>query len=132
MHANDARTGLAIFTGLFGLWQTRAGISEGLRWFDILISLESPQDEIRVLALSWAVWMRTLTGDLAGAIHADREAERIARVIGDAAALDPSLCSTRCTTTATSPRCPHSNEQKAKPGWPSENPVTHSGSRRAT
>jgi predicted ATPase/DNA-binding XRE family transcriptional regulator len=87
VHAGDARTGLAIFTGLYGLWQTRVGVSEGLRWFDILIALDGPEDDIRVLALGWAVWMRTLAGDLAGAVHAGREAERIAREIGDAAAL---------------------------------------------
>jgi len=83
----DARTGLGIFTGLYGLWQTRAGISEGLHWFDVLIALDGPEDDVRALALCWAVWMRTLTGDLAGAIHAGREAERIAGVIGDVATL---------------------------------------------
>ena len=87
VQARDARTGLAIFTGLYGLWQTRAGFSEGLRWFDVLIALDGPEDDIRALALCSAVWMRALTGDLAGALEAGREAERIARMIGDAAAL---------------------------------------------
>jgi predicted ATPase/DNA-binding XRE family transcriptional regulator len=87
VQARDARTGLAIFTGLFGLWQTKAGFSEGLRWFDTLISLDGPGDDIRAQALCCAVWMRTLTGDLAGALAAGREAERIARTIGDAAVL---------------------------------------------
>jgi len=91
VHAGDARTGLAIFTGLYGLWQTRAGISEGVRWFDVLIALDGPEDDIRALALCWAVWMRTLTGDLPGAIRAGREAERIARSIGDPAALGYAL-----------------------------------------
>jgi predicted ATPase/DNA-binding XRE family transcriptional regulator len=87
VQARDARTGLAIFTGLYGLWQTRAGFSEGLRWFDILICLDGPDDHIRALALCSGAWMRALTGDLAGALAAGREAERIARVIGDAAML---------------------------------------------
>jgi len=87
VQAQDARTGLAIFTGLCGLWQTRAGFSEGLRWFDVLIALDGPEDDIRALALCWAVWMRAVTGDLAGALEAGREAERIARMIGDAALL---------------------------------------------
>jgi len=87
VRAGDARTGMAIFTGLYGLWQTPAGFSEGLHWFDVLIALNGPEDDIRALALGWAVWMRTVSGDLAGAMHVGREAERIARRIGDAAAL---------------------------------------------
>ena len=87
VQARDARTGLAIFTGLYGLWQTRAGFSEGLRWFDVLIALDGPEDDIRALALCWAAWMRAVTGDLVGALEAGCEAERIARVIGDAAVL---------------------------------------------
>jgi len=87
VHAGDARTGLAIFTGLVGLWQTRAGFSEGLRWFDTLISLDSPDDDIRAQAWCSAAWMRAVTGDLAGALAAGYEAERIARTIGDATLL---------------------------------------------
>jgi predicted ATPase/DNA-binding XRE family transcriptional regulator len=87
VRAGDARTGLAIFTGLYGLWQTPAWFGEGLRWFDVLIALDGPEDDLRALALGWAAWMRTVTGDLPGAMHAGREAERIARTAGDAAAL---------------------------------------------
>jgi predicted ATPase/transcriptional regulator with XRE-family HTH domain len=87
LRAGDARAGLAIFTGLHGFWQARAGISEGLRWFEALIELDGPEDDIRALALSSATWMRTLTGDLAGAMHAGREGERIARGAGDPAVL---------------------------------------------
>jgi hypothetical protein len=54
VQARDARTGLAIFTGLYGLWQTRAGFSEGLRCFDILIALDGPKSDIRALALCWS------------------------------------------------------------------------------
>ena len=85
--AGDARAGLAIFTGLYGLWQTRAGVGEGLRWFDVLMALDGPQDDIRALALCWAVWMRALAGDFPGAIRAGHEAERIARKTGDNALL---------------------------------------------
>jgi len=83
VRSGDARSGLAIFTGLHGLWQTRAGISEGLRWFDVLIALDGPQDDVRALALAWAAWMRALAGDLPGAIRAGKEAERIAHMLGD-------------------------------------------------
>ena len=87
LRAGDARPALAIFTGLHGFWQARAGISEGLRWFDALIALDGPEDDIRALALSSATWMRTLTGDLPGAMEAGREAERVARSAGDPAVL---------------------------------------------
>ena len=87
VRSRDARAGLAIFTGLYGLWQTGAGISEGLRWFDVLIALDGPQDDIRAFALCWAAWMRAAAGDLLGAIRAGKEAERIAHVIGDNALL---------------------------------------------
>jgi non-specific serine/threonine protein kinase len=87
IRAGDARAGLAIFTGLHGFWQARAGIGEGLRWFGAVIQPAGPDDSIRALALASAAWMRSVTGDLAGAMDAGREAERVARGAHDPAAL---------------------------------------------